>query len=117
MRVERGEAGVQGAVVAHFRLFHRTQFGAVFFSQPFGGQLGGDDLEDDARLEDLSQTGVGPVQVQHRGVDDGVDRRLRHDQPAPGASPHEGNALVLDEAHRLSEDGPADPVALDQLGL
>ena len=108
---------MQGAVVAHLCLFERTQLDAVFFGQAFGGQLGRDDLEDDARLEDLSQTGVGPVQVQHRGVDDGVDRWLRHDQPAPGSPPHGRDLLVLDEAHRLPEDGPAHPVALDELGL
>ena len=114
---EGGEAGVQGAMVSHPRRLQRTQLGAACFGQPFGGQLGCDDLEDDARLEDLGQTGVGSMQVQHRGVDDGVDRRLRHDQPAPRAPPHEGDLLVLDEPHRLPEDGPADAVALDQLGL
>ena len=81
------------------------------------GQLGRDHLEDDARLEHLIEAGVGPVQVQHRGVDDGVDRRLRHDEPAAGPPSHGGHLLVLDQPHGLAEDGPAHPVALDQLGL
>ena len=112
-----GQAGVQGAVVAHLGLLQRAQTGGVFLGQPFGGQLGCDHLQDDARFEDLVEAGVGPVQVQHRGVDDGVHRRLGDDQPAAGPPSHGGHLLVLDQAHRLAEDGPAHPVALDQLGL
>ena len=94
-----------------------TEPGCVVFGQPFCGQLGRDLLQDDAGLEDLFQTGVGPVQVEDGGVDDGVDGRLGHHQTTPGAAAHEGDLLVLDEAHGLAEDGAADAVALDQLGL
>ena len=105
---------MEGAVVAHLRFLQRAQTGGVFPGQPFGGELGRDDLQNDARFEDLVEAGAGPVQVQHGGIDDGVDRRLRHDQSAPGASSHGGHLLVLDQPHGFPDDGPAYSVALDQ---
>jgi hypothetical protein len=58
---EGGQPGVQGAVVAHLCLFQRAQLGGVFIGQPFGGELRRNDLQDDARLENLVEAGVGPV--------------------------------------------------------
>ena len=93
------------------------QRGQVTLVGPLGRQLAGELLQDDAGLEDLVQRGVDPVQVEHHGVTDGADRRLADHQaparPAAGA----GDLLVLHEAHRLSEDGPAHVVALEEVRL
>ena len=100
------------------RLLRETpQRGQVLLVGPLGGQLQAELLQHDAGLEHLVETGVHPVQVQHHGVDHGVHRRLGDHQAAAGPAPGPGHLLVLDQADRLAEDGPADLVALEQVGL
>ena len=89
------------------------QLGQVVLVGPLGRQLAGDLLEDDAGLEDLVETGVDPVQIQHHRVDDRPHRRLGDDEAATGATAGPGDLLVLHQAHGLTEHGPAHLVALE----
>ena len=64
-----------------------------------------------------SRRGVDSVQVEHHGITDRADRRLGDHQAPARSAAGAGDLLMLDEAHRLPEDGPADVVALEQFGL
>ena len=52
------------------------------------------------------------IRVGHR-----THRRLGDDQAAAGAAAGPGDLLVLHQAHRLAEHGPAHLVALEEIGL
>jgi hypothetical protein len=82
-----------------------------------GRQLAGELFQDDARLEDLVQRGVDPVQIEHHRVAHGTHRRLGDDESPAGPTSGAGDLLVFDETYRLPEDGPAHVIALEQVGL
>ena len=93
------------------------ELGQVLLVGPLRRQLAGDLLEDDAGLEDLVEARVDPVQVQHHRVDDRPHGRLGDDEPSPGTASGASDLLVLHQAHGLPEHGPADLVALEEIGL
>ena len=93
------------------------QLGQVVLVGAFGCQLAGDLLEDDPGLEDLVQPGVDPMQVEDDRVGHRAHGRLGDDQTAAGSTARAGDLLVLDEADRLAEDGPAHLVALEEVRL
>ncbi len=93
------------------------QLGQIVLIRPLGRQLAREILQDDPGLEDLVETGVHPVQIEHHRVDDRPDGRLGDDEAASGSPPGARHLLMLHEAHRLTEHGPAHLVALEQIRL
>lgn len=116
----RRDQGVERARVSvdvRLAIDEGTEPRAVLLAEACRGERARQLLEQDARLEHLVQPGVDPVEVEDDRVDHRAHRRLRdHEPPArPPAGPCD--LLVLEEADRLAEHGPAHPVALEQLGL
>ena len=93
------------------------QLGQIVLIRPLGRELAREIFQDDPCLEDLIETSVHPVQVEHDRVDDRPDGRLGDDEAAAGSPPRACHLLMLQEAHRLTEHGPAHLVALEQIRL
>ena len=56
-------------------------------------------------------------QVDGGRLGHGVGARGHHEQAAPGAAAHACDVVVLQQPDRFSQQGPAHPFAVDQLGL
>ena len=84
---------------------------------PGGGQIDGHLLDDAPGAQDLLELHPVVGEVDEGGAGDGGGVRRGHDQAAAGALAHPGHAQVLHDAHRLAQHGPADAVALHELGL
>ena len=89
----------------------------VLLAQTGGSQVRNELLQDQAGLEDLVDAGADVDEVHRHGVGDRPWRRREHHESAARSPSHAGNLQVLEEADRLAEDGAADAVALEELGL
>ena len=85
--------------------------------ETYRGELRHDLLEDKARFEDLVERRAHPVEVEHRRIDDGINRRLGDHEPTAWPPAHARHLLVLHQPDGFTEHRPADAVALDELGL
>ena len=94
-----------------------AQLDQIVLVGALASQLARDLLEDDPGLEDLVQPGVHPVQVEDDRIGHRANGRLGDDQTPAGPPACPGHLFVLDQADRLTEDGPAHLVALEQIGL
>ena len=68
-------------------------------------------------LVDLLGREVEVLEVERERPHGGVGLGRDHHQSTARPASHLGHTVMVDDAHRLAEHGPADAVALDQLGL
>lgn len=104
-------------VAARLGIHQSAQAQEVGLVDAIGGERSHELLQREAGLEHLVEPRVDAVEVQHRGVDDRVDGRLDHDEPATGSAPHRRDLLVLHESHGLAEHGAAHAVTIEELRL
>ncbi len=64
-----------------------------------------------------SRRGSAVLQVQRDGVNAGLRLGFCHHQPAAGPAPGGGDGVILQQPHRFSKHGAADPIALQQRDL